>query len=264
MALMMMKVLMTASILSAVPLRVDYMTDTLSWKDTNLLLPKYSYFELIDVETGKTFHVQRRAGNKHADVQPVTEEDTKVMKEIYGGNWSWNRRAILVKSGSLLIPASMNGMPHGGGALQNGFQGHFCVHFLGSTTHKTPRPDFAHTLMIHKAAGELPEFIASLKPEGAMRVVEMAVKQRDEELLGKMLIEGSGMESEALLKKVETMKISSFEVKETNPFLSRVTAKVKWTDGKQRVHHSVMKLNLHQAEGISGWKIDGKELSGSF
>ena len=90
MALMMMKVLMTASILSAAPLRVDYLTDTLSWKDTNLLLPKYSYFELIDVETGKTFQVQRRAGNKHADVQPVTEEDTKVMKEIYGGHWSWN------------------------------------------------------------------------------------------------------------------------------------------------------------------------------
>ncbi|WP_436718115.1 hypothetical protein [Rossellomorea marisflavi] len=261
---LMMKVLMTASILSAAPLRVDYMTDTLPWKDTNLLLPKYSYFELIDVETGKTFQVQRRAGNKHADVQPVTEADTKVMKEIYGGHWSWNRRAILVKSGSLLIPASMNGMPHGGGALQNGFPGHFCVHFLGSTTHKTPRPDFAHTLMIHKAAGELPEFLASLKPEGAMRVVEMAVKQRDEELLGNMLMEGKGRDSEILLEKVRTMKISSFEVKETSPFLARVEIKVKWTDGKRGVHHSDVVINLHQPEGISGWKIGGEELSGSF
>ena len=261
---LMMKVLITASILGTVPLRMDYMTDTLPWKETNLLLPKYSFFELIDVETGKKFQVQRRAGNKHADVQPLTEADTKVMKEIYGGHWSWNRRAILVKSGNLLIPASMNGMPHGGGALQNGFPGHFCVHFLGSTTHKTPRPDFAHTLMIHKAAGELPEFLASLEPEGAMKAVEMAVKQRDEELLGKMLLEGRGMESETLLKKVKTMKISSYEAKELNPFLASITIKLKWTDGKRGVHHSDLDLTLHQTEGISGWKVDGKELNGSF
>lgn len=261
---LMMKVLITASILGAVPLRMDYMTDTLPWKETNLLLPKYSFFELIDVETGKKFQVQRRAGNKHADVQPVTEADTKVMKEIYGGHWSWNRRAILVKSGNLLIPASMNGMPHGGGALQNGFPGHFCVHFLGSTTHKTPRPDFAHTLMIHKAAGELPEFLASLEPEGAMKAVEMAVKQRDEELLGKMILEGRGMESETLLKKVKTMKISSYEAKELSPFLASITIKLKWTDGKRGVHHSDLDLTLHQPEGISGWKVDGKELNGSF
>ncbi|KQU60275.1 hypothetical protein ASG66_11490 [Bacillus sp. Leaf406] len=261
---LMMKVLIIASILGAVPLRMDYMTDTLPWKETNLLLPMYSYFEVIDVETGKNFQVQRRAGNKHADVQPVTEADTKVMKEIYGGHWSWNRRAILVKSGNLLIPASMNGMPHGGGALQNGFPGHFCVHFLGSTTHKTPRPDFAHTLMIHKAAGELPEFLASLEPEGAMKAVEMAVKQRDEELLGKMLLEGRGMESETLLKKVKTMKISSYEAKELNPFLASITIKLKWTDGKRGVHHSDLDLTLHQPEGISGWKVDGKELNGSF
>ena len=57
------------------------------------------------------------------------------MKTIYNGKWSWKRRAILIITHDQLLAASMHGMPHGAGALKNGFPGHFCVHFYGSTTH---------------------------------------------------------------------------------------------------------------------------------
>ena len=42
------------------------------------------------------------------------------------------RRAIIVLiDENQIIAASMYGrMPHGAGALQNGFPGHFCVHFF--------------------------------------------------------------------------------------------------------------------------------------
>ena len=70
--------------------------DMLPWEKVYKILPKYSKFTVLDVETGKRFHVQRRAGSRHADVQPLTPKDTTIMKEIYGGKWSWKRRAIIV------------------------------------------------------------------------------------------------------------------------------------------------------------------------
>lgn len=102
----------------------------LPWKEAKEHLPKFKKFTVLDVDTGKRFDVQRRAGSEHADVQPLTKEDTKTMKEIYNGKWSWKRRAIIVISDGEWIAASMHGMPHGAGALSNNFPGHFCIHFL--------------------------------------------------------------------------------------------------------------------------------------
>ncbi len=40
------------------------------------------------------------------------------MKEIYGGKWSWKRRAIIVIHQDQWIAASMHGMPHGAGVME--------------------------------------------------------------------------------------------------------------------------------------------------
>ena len=58
------------------------------------------------------------------------------MKKIYNDQWSWKRRAIIVLVKDQMIATSMHGMPHGTGALQNDFPGHFCVYFFGSITHR--------------------------------------------------------------------------------------------------------------------------------
>lgn len=107
----------------------------LSWEEIDEIIPRFTTFTITDLETGLRFKAQRRAGNNHADVQPVTKADTAIMKEVYGGKWSWKRRAILVHYNGHAIAASMHGMPHGGGALANGFPGHFCIHFKDSLTH---------------------------------------------------------------------------------------------------------------------------------
>jgi hypothetical protein len=99
--------------------------------------------------------VQRRGGSKHADCQPLTAEDTAVMRKIYGGQWSWARRAIVVSLDGKHMAASMNGMPHGAGAIKNNdFDGHFCIHFLNSRTHESNKLDSAHQAMVKKAAGK--------------------------------------------------------------------------------------------------------------
>ncbi|WP_113930062.1 hypothetical protein [Bacillus sp. P14.5] len=144
---------------------LEFKIEMTPWDKVEELLPRNSNFTVIDVGTGKRFKVQRRAGSSHADVQPLTHHDTKIMKEIYGGEWSWMRRAVLIQSDNLLIAGSMHGMPHGAGAIQNGFPGHFCIHFKGSTTHKTQSPDLSHHLMILKAGGKLDSYLNGLAPK---------------------------------------------------------------------------------------------------
>ncbi len=110
---------------------------------------------IIDVKTGLSFQVQRRGGHNHADAEPLTREDTATMKRIYGGTWSWERRAVVVVAGGRRMAASINGMPHGGEAIaDNGFPGHFCVHFLGSRTHGSNSVDAAHQNMVRAAVGK--------------------------------------------------------------------------------------------------------------
>lgn len=107
---------------------------------------------VIDVKTEKSFKVLRYGGYYHADVEPCTAEDTRTMLDIYGGKWSWNRRAVIVELNGKYIAASMNGMPHMKFTVaDNNFKGHFCIHFLGSRVHQTRKLDVAHQKMVQAA-----------------------------------------------------------------------------------------------------------------
>ena len=109
---------------------------------------------IIDVATGLSFEVQRRGGHNHADIEPLTGADTAVLKRIYGGSWSWARRAVIVVVGGRRIAASINGQPHGGQAITgNGCSGHICLHFLGSRTHASNSLDADHQRMVQAAVG---------------------------------------------------------------------------------------------------------------
>jgi len=162
---------------------LSFQIEILPWEIAREIIPKGEKFTVTDVETGLQFKVQRRAGSKHADVQPLTTHDTKIMKKIYNGKWSWKRRAIIVQVEDQLIAASMHGMPHGAGALQNGFAGHFCIHFLGSTTHKSRNMDKNHKLMILKAGGKEQEYLHRIDPYELVHFFETALNYQDHPLL---------------------------------------------------------------------------------
>lgn len=162
------------------------------WKDAGNVVPRKSYFSVLDLETGIEFRVQRRAGSSHADVQPVTKEDTALMKQIYEGKWSWNRKAILVKKDGHTLAASMHGMPHGGdGIPDNDFSGHFCVHFQDSTTHRSEKVDFTHQLMIHKAAGLLEEKLAAASPQEIVDTFLIALQHHEKQWIRALFDETS-------------------------------------------------------------------------
>ncbi|MGE5630331.1 MAG: LysM peptidoglycan-binding domain-containing protein [Caulobacteraceae bacterium] len=132
----------------------------LDWfKEVQYIFENGDIATVTDVDTGKSFKVKRLYGRNHADSEPLTAEDTKIMKSIYG-SWSWDRRAIVVtmtdkKTGNEInVAASMNGMPHGGQSIKNNnFNGQFCIHFKGSRTHSGNRLDSGHQAAVRKAAG---------------------------------------------------------------------------------------------------------------
>lgn len=191
-------------------LRSRHYGELLDWKEAKERIPRKAKLTVLDMETGLTFQGQRRAGSRHADVQPLTRADTAVMKQIYGGTWSWKRRAIVVMADGRQIAASMHGMPHGGdGIPDNDFSGHFCIHFLGSSTHRSGQLDLAHQLMTHKAAGKLANLIGQYSPDRLALATFEAIHQHDEALL-RALLDGSPAllyeQFEKLLRSVEDIR----------------------------------------------------------
>lgn len=185
---------------SAEALRAQHYGQLLDWQDAEKLFSRKAYFVIKDMETGLSFRVQRRAGHDHADVQPVTKADTEIMKQIYNKGWTWDRKAIIAEKDGRQIAASMNGMPHGGdGIPENGFSGHFCVHFLNSSTHKSENPDLPHQLMVYKAAGKIRNYFAGSSPFLLGQALIEAIHHEEPEMT-RLLTEGLPKEQlEALL-----------------------------------------------------------------
>ncbi|WP_332697513.1 hypothetical protein [Halalkalibacter lacteus] len=177
-----------------------------SWEEVDQLIPRYTSFMITDLETGLCFQAQRRAGSNHADVQPLTIKDTKVMKEIYGGKWSWKRRAILIHHNNEKIAASMHGMPHGGGALANGFPGHFCIHFKDSVTHTSKSLDLPHQIMVYRAGGLLSSFVKQLSPADIVELFFVALNQQDLDLLNLIYRDENG-ESTKMIAEVDSIRL---------------------------------------------------------
>ncbi|MBO8164415.1 MAG: hypothetical protein H0Z34_11945 [Brevibacillus sp.] len=152
----------------------------LSWKKVTKAFPRMAKAIVTDLETGEQFAVQRRAGSRHADVQPLTRADTETMKRIYNGKWSWRRRAILVTIDGVNYAASMHGMPHGAGAIVgNNFPGHFCIHFQDSVTHRRQKPDPSHNLMILKASGKLTQALMEAEAEQLVDYFLLFLREHD-------------------------------------------------------------------------------------
>ena len=120
----------------------------------------------------------RTYGRNHADCETLTAEDTKIMKQIWGSQWNWNRRPVIIITGEKRIAASMAGMPHAGLDSKpanvtvsgrstgygrgvnldtikgNNMDGHFDVHFLNSRTHGTNKVNASHQNAVKQAAGK--------------------------------------------------------------------------------------------------------------
>lgn len=147
------------------------------WTEAQYLLPINTEFKVIDFYTGKAFNVKRTIGANHMDAETLTQNDTDIMKEIWGGTLSWSRRPVIIEYNGRKIAASMTSMPHAGNEYApggvystwrsggygagtnydyvkgNGIDGHFDIHFLNSTRHSDGKVDEQHQNNVKIAGG---------------------------------------------------------------------------------------------------------------
>ncbi|ADQ04008.1 Peptidoglycan-binding lysin domain protein [Caldicellulosiruptor owensensis OL] len=132
--------------------------------------------KFIDIQTGKYFYAKRTMGASHADVETLSFKDTQIMKEIFGGTWTWERRPFILEVKGRRIAVSVSGMPHAGvdgvpynqnianrsggygygpnlDTILNGMDGHFDVYTLNGLRHKDNQIDPQHQLTVSIAAG---------------------------------------------------------------------------------------------------------------
>lgn len=249
-------------------LRQHHFGEMVTWREAERLLPRKGYAEVVDVETGLRFQVQRRAGSQHADVQPLTAEDTKVMKKIYNGKWSWKRRAILVRTDGKILAGSMHGMPHGGGAITwNDFPGHFCIHFKDSTTHRRDIPDPGHDLMISKASGVLHDRIVYGSPEELASLFIAAVNEQDESIIRLLLNQAEQGEVEKLLRTlddIESVRVHSIEktkAKDQDLHVKEVPLVVNLARKGQREQRVPLVFLLTRGSLWERWKLELEGIS---
>lgn len=232
------------------------------WSEAEKLIPRKSVITIVDPVTGLQFRAQRRAGSSHADAQPLTKEDTAVMKQIYGGRWSWKRKEILVRTDRQVLAASMHGMPHGGdGIPNNNFSGHFCIHFLDSKTHGSGTIDPEHQTMIRKAGGQLEEDVRQATPSQIAELFVMALNLQDAELLKMLFPYDAHPQLAAYL--AELPKIGGFrQTKESTAadFADSLAAEIPIHASIQRAgkkeQRTTLTLVLTRNSLVEPWKID--------
>jgi LysM repeat protein len=124
------------------------------WSEAQYVWPIGTDAKITDFYTGVSWNARRTVGANHADVEPLAVHDANTMKSVWGGSWSWAARPVLVEVKGRKIAASASAMPHDVEYIKNnGFSGHFDVHFYNSTRHVDGKQDQDHQRNIKIAAG---------------------------------------------------------------------------------------------------------------
>ena len=152
--------------------------ELLDWySEANYVLPVNAVFKVTDFYTKTSFYMKRTTGSCHADCEPLTSSDAQIIKNIWGGNFSWSTRPILIEYNGRTLACSMSSYPHAGndnyagGAYvtsrsgnygagynfdwvkNNSVDGVMDIHFLNSTKHSDGKIDQNHQNCIKIAAG---------------------------------------------------------------------------------------------------------------
>lgn len=125
------------------------------WTQAQYVVPINAVFTVRDYETGKGWTMKRTVGANHADCEPLTKADSEIMKSVWGGNFSWVARPVLIEYKGRVLAASATSMPHSNYDYipDNGVYGHMDIHFKNSTRHKDGMISPDHQQAIKVSAG---------------------------------------------------------------------------------------------------------------
>ncbi|MCL7746724.1 LysM peptidoglycan-binding domain-containing protein [Halalkalibacter alkaliphilus] len=124
------------------------------WTEARYVFSTGKVATITDFDTGRTFQVRHTMGGNHADSEPLTARDAQIMREIWGGSYSWTPRAIIVEVDGRKLAAAMHSFPHGDQVIRdNNYNGHFCIHFLNSQRHNDGQVQESMQTQVIRAAG---------------------------------------------------------------------------------------------------------------
>ena len=119
---------------------------------------KYPYCTLYDPETGISWQVHMFSYGKHAEIEPLTANDTAKMYEACGGqDWTPKVVWVIFADGTIRI-ATTHSVPHEVQHItDNNFAGHSCLHFPRTMAQVTAIGPYAtsHQTAVDKAWAEL-------------------------------------------------------------------------------------------------------------
>lgn len=152
--------------------------EILDWfSEAQYVFPIGKIGKVIDIATGKSFKVKRTIGAGHSDTETLTLQDSQIMKEMFGGAWSWNRKPFIMEVDGRRLAVSIAGMPHAGvdgvpflqtaanrsdnfgtgpnfdAIAGNGMDGHFDLYFLNCQRHVDNKIDPVHQYNVLAAGG---------------------------------------------------------------------------------------------------------------
>ena len=119
---------------------------------------KYPYCTLFDPESGISWQVHMFSYGKHAEIEPLTANDTEKMYKAVGYQ-TWNPKVVWVifADGTIRI-ATTHSVPHEVQHIKdNNFAGHSCLHFPRTMAQVTAIGPYAtkHQSTVDKAWAEL-------------------------------------------------------------------------------------------------------------
>ena len=122
----------------------------MNWFDGgSSVLRKGHYGYIYDIKSGYKIRIKRMGGHNHADVEPATKADTAKLKSI---GYSWHSRPVILAVDGKYVACAINTMPHGDQTItNNGYDGQFCLHMVGSKTHGSDSVNSDHQSAIHTA-----------------------------------------------------------------------------------------------------------------
>ena len=102
-----------------------------------------------------TFYLQYAGGENHAEMEVRDSQSSAAVREVFGGEFNFSKRAVTVTINGKQIAASLQGWPHGSDTIpSNDMNGHICLYFDGSLSHVGSLPDAEHQELVYRASGQ--------------------------------------------------------------------------------------------------------------
>lgn len=228
--------------------------ETVEWAEVQQLFPVGSEGRVTDLDSKGSFVVRRNGGYSHADIEPLKPKDSLAAKQLYGGIWSWKRRAVILEAGGRKIAASLTGMPQGKGELKdNDCNGSLGLYFSGQAMEKSG--NLSHLIMLWKAAGKTREKLRGLTPEQTLLVFFTAVDQRDMRTL-EQVITPAKIRDEASLKALkEVIGVTVVGIRKQAELTYQITASVSMLKGPYNQRRQ-LQVRLYREQEQAIYQVD--------